>query len=862
MDFAGIIAPDGSYSVTAQPGKTNILGGLVQFSYETLTLTSGAVMLSGHATVDNRLTADFSGPLFADGTYDVTATTNLNIAGYAVDDATLTMGGPLDVTCILSLPQLGNVDFQGSYDSADHQWSLDGSLASTATLYGLTLSQASLQLNSTGLSIAATGGLAAIPGLGTASITASMDYEGNISGHFVPDGSLDYSLDGFGLTQGSIQFDYDSSSQQFAVSAQGTASLFGGTMLRLSGDLLSDGSFDLATRTNITLGGLSLDDVGFDLTNQGFTFSGTWSNGFFSAPLNGSVADDGTIAFTTLPATGYLAGVAMEDMSATVVLSPIASSPSITFSATRICRCWAACSSLATMPTATIPSVPIPEFSLGGYPLTNAKVALSSPAGVGLNSSGVLLVSPALDNAQGINFSAQADLPVLGDVDLSGQIEDAHHYSLSAQLSNGLSLGAFTLASVTATLSQSGIGLAGNLDAPVIGNIQLTGELSDASDFSLSAPLSNVTLGGFTLTDDTATLNPTGLVVSGKVHLPVFGNVTLDANIPVNGDLPSLSTNFNSFSILGGLVQFSHETLTLNTDSISLSAQATVAKIGEVKFTGSLDADGNYSVSGTASVNIAGFQVNAAQLTLGSDDIGVDFELPVPEVGDVEFTGSYGTGGHWSLGVNLGDSVQVEIGPVTIKDIGLILSDTSLTLTAVGTVADFDALANAQVTATIYYDGEFDANLNVHVLQIGDFSLGQAVVDLTNHNPQHLIILTVDAVMGIPDGPNIKMDGFIDAKGNYDFTGSATVGLAGVQLANAQFEFTDLPGKFDGLSFSASENLGIYSASVMGSIGIGSQGMLIATETADGHLLGGPSLILSGTIDGDGYYDFTGQARY
>ena len=124
--FAGTIAADGSYSVTAKPAPTGLYNGLVQLSNEALTLTPLAVTITANATIDDRLQANFQGSLFSNQTYNVTADTSLNISGYVINNATLTLADPLMLDCSLSVPQIGLVDFHGAYDATGHQWSLSG----------------------------------------------------------------------------------------------------------------------------------------------------------------------------------------------------------------------------------------------------------------------------------------------------------------------------------------------------------------------------------------------------------------------------------------------------------------------------------------------------------------------------------------------------------------------------------------------------------------------------------------------------------------------------------------------------------------------------------------------------------------
>ena len=82
----------------------------------------------------------------------------------------------------------------------------------------------------------------------------------------------------------------------------------------------------------------------------------------------------------------------------------------------------------------------------------------------------------------------------------------------------------------------------------------------DGSAYSLSAPLSSVKVGGFTLTKDTVTLSSRGLLLSGTATLPLLGQQTLTGNIASDGTF--VATLTKPVSLLGGLVQFSKTTLT------------------------------------------------------------------------------------------------------------------------------------------------------------------------------------------------------------------------------------------------------------------------------------------------------------
>ena len=393
----------------------------------------------------------------------------------------------------------------------------------------------------------------------------------------------------------------------------------------------------------------------------------------------------------------------------------------------------------------------------------------------------------------------------------------------------------------------------GELDSSLVtslfgGPLELKGLLDNLGNFSLKTPLNDFKLGGFTLSGEMLTLDASGLTVSGQAKLPVLGSVVLAANIPATGGTPALTANLGSFSLLGGLVQFNNETLTLNTDSITLSADATVANIGHAHFSGSLDANGDYSLSGSADIKVGGFDFGTGDLTLGSVDGGGDLSIggitfPTP-FGDLTVGGSYSPS-EWSLSASLDlTDDPIEIGPVAINEVGLSFTDNSSTnidsisLSVTGALADIDALATATGTVTIWTNGEYDANIVFKALNVAGYSMANATVDFGDHNPSKQFIATLNAHAEY-FGMDIALYGYFDGSGNYDFKGVDSINLDGLSLANANFEFTNENTSPQGttvFSFGAAFNFGIFDGMVTGSMS--STGEVKFNGDTDGHLGG------------------------
>jgi len=540
----------------------------------------------------------------------------------------------------------------------------------------------------------------------------------------------------------------------------------------------------------------------------------------------------------------------------------------------------------------------LPNFSLGGFSLTGAVVTLSN-SGIGLvgNTSLPLVGSVALAGTiqdasnyslsagltnfsvggyslsgavatlsdNGVELSGSANLPLVGSVPLTGTILDGSHYSLTDSLPN-VSIGGFALTNADIILSDGGLRFLGDATLPVIGTIQhLQGSIQGASNFSLSAPLSSVTVGNFMLSNNTVTLMAAGgavsLTLSGNATLPVFSTVTFAGTITSDGSF-TITASPQPFSLPWGIVQFTNETLTLSSasDSISVAAVATVAQIGQADFSGSISADGSYSLTATASINVAGFSIKGATLALGSNELGVDFDLAVPDIGNVSFGGSYGPGGQWSLTGTYDPIVPVQIGPLSLYGFSFTLTNTSLTLGCMGTVVDLQDLVNAQVTAQIFYDGRFEATIDVHALQVSSFSLGQATVTFGNDNPSHEFILTVNAIVAIPGLEDVSLNGTLDANGSYNFKGKQDLILGGLTLSQAQFDLNNTAGPAS-FNFSAGCDFGVFTATVSGTIATTTAGGFVLTADATGSILGAANLDLSGYIDSHGNYKFTGQAN-
>ena len=688
-------------------------------------------------------------------------------------------------------------------------------------------------MNGSGLTATATAAIPAISSLGSETVTLTVDYDGALDGIFVPKGSS-YSLGVFNLSQGEIDFHYDPASLTYTLKAHGVANLLG-VGVTLDGYLNSNGTYDLEARTNVNFDGLELSNVLFDLTDDGFSFQGQWTTSLFSAPFTATVDADYTIHFDAGPVNGFLGGIGLQGIQADFDLGPGPSTPAITLTANADLPILGSLPLTCSLVNGQFSfSAAVPSFD--GFALENAVVTLSA-AGIALDGQ--------FEN-----------LPLLGNIELSGQILDANHFSLQAQLPTNLTLAGFSLQTPTVSLSNAGIELGGSLAGGVItslfGNpLEIKGLIVDANTYSLSAQFNSLTLGGFTLKQNTVTFDQTGLSVSGQVKLPLFGNVVVAATIPSDGTSPTISANLGSFSLLGGLVQFNNETLQLEHRRLDRARAPTRRwpSSATSHFTGSLDASGDYSLTASADINVGGFDFKSGTISFGSGDgggsdltiSGITFPTPF---GDMTVGGSYSPS-EWSLSASLDlTDDPIEIGPVAINEVGLTFTDNSSTnidsisLSVTGALADIDALAEATGTVTIWTNGEYDANIVFKALSFAGYSMANATVDFGDHNPSKQFIATLNAHTEY-FGMDIALYGYFDGSGNYDFKGVDSINLDGLSLANADFEFTNENTSPQGttlFSFGAAFNFGVFDGMVSGSMS--STGEVKFNGDTDGHLGG------------------------
>ena len=245
------------------------------------------------------------------------------------------------------------------------------------------------------------------------------------------------------------------------------------------------------------------------------------------------------------------------------------------------------------------------------------------------------------------------------------------------------------------------VSLLGNVSVPVLGltNQRLQGSFQDAADFSLSTPVTSLTIGSFTLSNDTVTFSEAaaGRFLEGERQRSIapVRQCGLHRHHRPERHI-SLTANLPTFSLPGGFITITNDTLTLSsaTDYIQVNVHLSILQIGNADFTGKIHANLDYELDASpTSLTIGGFTIPLPpspagpilKLINGELDIGFDYDIPeLSDFGDegdgFSFSGSYSLDGQWSLTATA--SITFTIGPVVVTQESLTLTNNSLTLTA------------------------------------------------------------------------------------------------------------------------------------------------------------------------------------
>jgi hypothetical protein len=648
------------------------------------------------------------------------------------------------------------------------------------TLTGIAVGEADLNIGVGSLTAAVS---ATLPDGAPVSLSGPVDEQGN----YDLTGTADISVGGFALRGAAFEL------TPAGMAVIGTATV-GGDAVDLAGAVDGQGSYDLTGRANVTVDDFALD-AGFELTNTGLTAAAALSLGggviHFAGPVD-------TGGHYNLTGAGHL------------ILGGFDGEANLTLTNT----------SLTGTFTVNVPNIGSVVFSgLGdphGFNLTaSLPVVLAGFASVG-NANLVLSIT-------GLTASAAMNLRV-ATVNLGGAMQPSGQFSLTG--TGNVSLGGYDPVNGSFTLNNSGATVAASVNI-VVATVAFGGAIHTDGIYALTG-IASVTLGGFGPANGNFTLNNGGVSVTADVNVglatvafsgPIsrtgtyaltgtanigpggFSNSLAHFTLSNNGCTVSVSINVfvatvdfsgsispnGSFQLTGSAAAvfagFSGSgTFTLNNSGLSFAGNVNVA-VATMAFTGSIDAHGNFHLTGTASVGLGGFAPAPASFTLTNGGATLSASVNVV-VATVAFTGTVDTHGNY----NLTGTTNVSFAGFPAAPTSFVLSNSSgVTLSA--PINMFVATAN--FTGSLDTHGNFRLTATANVSLAG-FSATAAAFVLTNSG------LTVSANVNIVVA-TLSFAGTVDSHGQFHLTATAHLTFAGfgvattLVLANSGLAVTGTP---------------------------------------------------------------------
>ncbi len=238
--------------------------------------------------------------------------------------------------------------------------------------------------------------------------------------------------------------------------------------------------------------------------------------------------------------------------------------------------------------------------------------------------------------------SPGADLIGGGQVDVEGSVQADGAFSLTGTAN--VNVIGYTVADAAITLANSGLAAAGRVDLPALGHADVSGALMTSGAAHLTGA-ANISPAGFQVANAQATVATQGASATGNINLPGLGRADISGAMHAdgrfafngNGDLAPLG-----FPIAGAAVAVAP-------NGANVSGRATLPAIGHADVSGEAYSDGRFSLAGAAELAPAGFRLANGRATIAHNGAGVSGRAGLPGLGNVDVSGSIQSNGNFSL---------------------------------------------------------------------------------------------------------------------------------------------------------------------------------------------------------------------
>jgi hypothetical protein len=251
----------------------------------------------------------------------------------------------------------------------------------------------------------------------------------------------------------------------------------------------------------------------------------------------------------------------------------------------------------------------------------------------------------------------------LNQYDLAGSLDSQGNVNISATVSQAVLLG-FATNSATVTLTNSGVTVADTFnDILGLGQVNVPGGVDYQGNFSLTGTANAGLIGGFATANTQVTASNSGVALATDVTIPGFGQAHLTGSVQSNGQF-SLTGSAN-FTLLAGF-SMANALLTFTNSGVAISGAVTIATLGQASLSGLIQSTGQFSLKGTATfASLSGFIHPNAALTLVNSGMTMAATLLNPVGwGSVAVSGLIPTSGLFTLTGSATHSLSSSLGSI------------------------------------------------------------------------------------------------------------------------------------------------------------------------------------------------------
>jgi hypothetical protein len=431
--------------------------------------TWGTITGLAPATIDYRSAGTADAYLNTGGTSPFDLNSALNeIAGYAANGASLKLSNN-GISYSMNVPDIGEVDFAGTYNPGTGQWSLSGHVPGPIEIgagpyLDVDLTNLTVTLTNNGLTADGNATLKALGVLPIANATAHTAI--NSDGRFVVDVTARAGqLGGYTLSNTTAVLTNMNPNRQLTLTVGTKLNEFGLSVVVL-GSIDSQGNFDLKGTGTFNVGGFTPMKAAFELNNGGLTASGdlqvlNWG----SAHVTGWIGTNGAFSLTSDEAASLKP----------LGFSLLSQSQEITFTNSGL----TVDGSVSVLNWGSV--------HLAGRVNGNGAFSLTSDQSVSLKPLGFSLFT----QNQGVTLTnsglaVKGGLSVLnwGSVNVSAAVNSNGTFTLNG--SGGLSLLGFATTTANITANQNGLTASLSISVNPLGSIGVSGSVNSNGSFSLT----------------------------------------------------------------------------------------------------------------------------------------------------------------------------------------------------------------------------------------------------------------------------------------------------------------------------------------------------------------------------------------